>query len=160
MFWYILLTCGIIAIDQFSKIHFIAAFIKDASDRTVGPFLNLVNAWNPGVSFSMLDSGGLWGTIILSLFAFIVILFLSKWMYEEKNSVIRFALALIIGGAIGNLIDRIQYGAVFDFLDFHYETWHWPTFNLADVFICIGAFLIIVYSLCTHKKSLSKEIVK
>jgi len=146
--------------DQLSKIYLIAAFMNDASDRTVGPYLNVVNAWNPGVSFSMLDNGGLWGTVMLSLFAFIVILFLTNWMFEEKDRVIRFALALIIGGAVGNLLDRIQYGAVFDFLDFHYENWHWPTFNLADVFICIGAFMIVIYSLCTHKKTLSKETVK
>lgn len=147
-------------IDQISKWQIADIFANDFSSRVITPYFNLVEAWNTGVSFSMFDQGGIWGTVILTLFALGVVVFLLHWLSHEQNRLIQAALGLIIGGALGNVLDRIRFGAVYDFLDFHYGDYHWPAFNVADIFICTGAFLIIVHSLIYHKKQSLKEAVK
>ena len=115
-------------------------------------YFNLVRAWNTGVSFSMFNDWGMWGVVLLSLLAFGIILFLLLWLRKEQSRVLQVALGLIIGGAVGNVIDRIRLGAVFDFLDFHIGEQHWPAFNVADSFICIGAGIIIIHSLFIKDK--------
>lgn len=143
-------------IDQLSK-YFIRSYFDNATSPVeFCSFFNLVEAWNTGVSFSMFNNGGLIGIIILSLFAIGVIIFLLLWLRKENEKIIQIALGMIIGGAIGNVMDRIYYGAVYDFLDFHYKDMHWPAFNVADSFICIGAFIIILHSLL-NIKSCKKE---
>ncbi len=146
--------------DFLSKYYIAALFAKDAAVKSFGSYFNLVEAWNTGVSFSMFNDGGVWGTVLLSAFALGVVAFLLSWLRHEQSKTVQVALGLIIGGALGNVADRIRFGAVYDFLDFHYSTWHWPAFNAADSFICIGAFLIILHSLLTSEKHSTKEIVK
>ena len=148
------------AVDQLSKNFIANLFAADAAVKSFGSYFNVVEAWNTGVSFSMLNNGGVWGTVLLSIFAIAVVVFLLSWLKNEPSKTVQVALGLIIGGALGNVADRIRFGAVYDFLDFHYRTWHWPAFNAADSFICIGAFLIILHSLLTRKKHSLKEIVK
>jgi signal peptidase II len=132
-----------LAADQLTKGYLQDFFEADPTVRVQNPYFNVVNVWNTGVSFSMFDRGGLLGTVVLIAFALGVIGFLCRWLYHEKDRLTCVSLGLIIGGAIGNVIDRIRFGAVYDFLDFHYAAYHWPAFNLADTFICIGAALII-----------------
>ena len=72
------------------------------------------------------------------------------WLKNEKDKVTQVALGLIMGGALGNVIDRVIYGAVFDFLDFHIGDTHWPAFNVADSCICIGAVIIVLQSICAQ----------
>ena len=107
-------------------------------------FFNLVRSWNTGVSFSMFNDYGSLGTIMLSVVASGIVLFLLVWLKDEENSLSQIALGLVIGGAVGNIIDRVRLGAVFDFLDFHVAGHHWPAFNLADSFICIGAAILVL----------------
>lgn len=145
--------------DQLSKFLVREYFTNTASPFEFGGFFNLVEAWNTGVSFSMFDGGGLIGIIILSAFAIGVIIFLLLWLKKENNNLIKVALGMIIGGAIGNVVDRIYFGAVYDFLDFHYKNLHWPAFNVADSFISIGAFIIIIHSLL-NVNSCKKEGLK
>lgn len=141
--------------DQISK-HFVFRFVlENGSPYDVCDYLNIVSAFNKGVSFSMFDNGGLWGRVILILFALGVIIFLLLWMKDETSRFVRIALGLIIGGALGNVIDRLRMGAVYDFLDFHYGSYHWPAFNVADTLICVGAFFIILHAIC-HRKKVSK----
>ena len=83
---------------------------------------------------------------ILSVFALAVCACLMWWLKSEQDKTTRIGLALIIGGAVSNVIDRFLYGAVVDFLDFYIGSYHWPTFNVADSAICIGAFLICIRS--------------
>ena len=116
-------------------------------------FFNLVKVWNTGISFSMFNDYGNAGKIALICFALAVVAFLLRWMYNEDNRLKIFSLALIIGGALGNVVDRVRAGAVLDFLDFHYQTMHWPAFNLADTFICIGAFLLILLEFKAKKNN-------
>ena len=82
--------------------------------------------------------------------------FLCKWLRSEKNKLVQVALGFIIGGAIGNVIDRLVNGAVFDFLDFYWGSKHWPAFNVADSFICIGAVVIIAHSFFVTSKKVEK----
>ncbi len=131
------------ALDQVSKMLVFGYLMKTAPVVKITSFFNLVSAWNTGVSFSMFNDLGDMGVYILSAFSLLVVSFLIWWLSKEKDFIAQIALGLVIGGAIGNVIDRLRTGAVFDFLDFHFSGYHWPAFNLADSFICIGAILII-----------------
>ncbi len=142
----------VIVADQFSK-----ALVYDYLSQTepvvaVTSFFNLVMAWNKGVSFSMFANLGGYGVYVLSAFALVIIGLLLYWLWREKDKTMQLALGMIIGGAAGNVIDRVRLGAVFDFLDVHINAHHWPAFNVADSFICIGAVLICLGSLCCHVK--------
>jgi signal peptidase II len=108
------------------------------------PFMNWLLLFNPGAAFSFLaQSSGWqrWFFTVLGLAASAYILWLLRKSLDEK--LLCWALSLILGGALGNVLDRIMYGAVVDFIDLHYANWHWPAFNIADSAICIGATLII-----------------
>lgn len=137
----------VVLVDQLSKYVIKNLVLTEAPVLTLTSFFNLVTAWNTGVSFSMFNNGGLLGIVILSLMALAIVWLLVNWLSKEDNPLIQVALGFIIGGAIGNVIDRIRLGAVFDFLDFHVAGKHWPAFNVADSFICIGACVIIVYNI-------------
>lgn len=143
------LACAIVVVilDQFSKYYIMENILNEYGVISFTSFFNLVRAWNTGVSFSMFNDGGQAGVILLSLVSLIIVCFLLYWLYKEQEKIIQLSLGFIIGGAIGNVIDRISRGAVFDFLDFHIGDHHWPAFNLADSFICIGATIIIVHGL-------------
>lgn len=149
------LTCAIVVIilDQLSKYYVMEHILNEYGAISFTSFFNLVRAWNTGVSFSMFENGGTVGVILLSTLSITIVCFLLYWLYKEEIKVIQVALGFIIGGAIGNVIDRVSRGAVFDFLDFHLGDHHWPAFNLADSFICIGATIIIIHGLFfAHKK--------
>ena len=137
--------------DQFSK-WWIIGHLVAGSALAFGDFFNVVKVWNSGVSFSMFSNHGKLGVVVLSLVAMTVCLFLLHWMWRETNRLKIVALGLIIGGAVGNVIDRVRYGAVLDFLDFHFKQYHWPAFNMADTFICIGACILIFLEIFNHKK--------
>ncbi len=133
----------VVLADQVSKALVFGYLSESQPTVLVTDFFNLVTAWNTGVSFSMFNNLGDYGIYILSGFSLLVICFLMYWMCKEKNKVMQMALGFIIGGALGNVIDRVRIGAVFDFLDMHIGVHHWPAFNVADSFICIGAVLLI-----------------
>ncbi len=137
----------IIILDQVSKLFVSDYLVKDGGFVQYFSFFNLVYAWNTGVSFSMFNNHGAIGAIILSVVAIGVVIGLLWWLYNEKEKIIVIALGCIIGGALGNVIDRLRFGAVFDFLDFHYKSYHWPAFNVADSFIFIGACVIAIHSI-------------
>lgn len=147
MFLGLVIAAIIIVFDQFSKYWVAEYLLFETSKIEVLPFFNLVRAWNTGVSFSMFDSYGNVGVIMLSLLSLAIVAFLVNWLRKEESKFSQVALGFVIGGAIGNVIDRIRFGAVFDFLDVFVGTYHWPAFNVADSFICIGAFMLIFYSL-------------
>lgn len=123
-------------------------------DRAVAltPFFNLVVVWNRGVSFGMLDSASRLGPWILSGLALAVVVLLLGWLRRVDHPLTSAGLGLIIGGAIGNVIDRVRFGAVIDFLDFHALGWHWPAFNVADSAIFVGAVLLLVDGLLMPRR--------
>ncbi|MCM0045813.1 MAG: signal peptidase II, partial [Burkholderiaceae bacterium] len=111
----------------------------------VTSFFNLVMVYNPGAAFSFLANSGGWQRWFFSALALAVSIFI-VWMLNRNASQRMFcwSLSLILGGAVGNLIDRLAYGHVIDFLDFHVAGWHWPAFNIADGAITIGAALFVL----------------
>ena len=110
------------------------------------PFFNIVMVWNKGISFGMFNDGGMIGVIFLIALAVAIILFFVGWMFVSQSGYQRLAIALVIGGALGNVLDRARFGAVVDFLDVHAYGYHWPAFNISDSAIVIGVFLLIVQS--------------
>ena len=109
----------------------------------VAPFINVVTVWNTGVSFGMLQSESGMAPLLLSGLALAIVVALFVWMRRAENRVMATALGLIIGGALGNTFDRLTFGAVFDFLDFHAAGYHWPAFNVADSAIVVGVIALL-----------------
>ena len=134
----------IIVFDQLSKYYVLHHFLGLNLYIQFGDYFNIVRAWNTGVSFSMFNNYGNVGVYVLSAVAIGVVATLVNWLRSEKSTIMQVAIGMIIGGALGNVIDRLRLGAVFDFLDFHIGDSHWPAFNVADSFICIGAGLVIL----------------
>ena len=145
------MALGVIVLDQISKMMVFQYLSGLGHHVEVTSFFNLVSAWNTGVSFSMFNNLGNAGIYILSGFSLVVVCFLLYWLSKEKTVYMRLALGGVIGGALGNVIDRVRLGAVFDFLDVHVGQHHWPAFNVADSFICIGAVLIVLDGLFFNK---------
>ncbi len=151
------IACIVTILDQLSKYLVLNYVLGTYNYIKVWPFFNVVNAWNTGVSFSMFSSNGNAGTIVLSIVALLIIAMMLWWLKNEKSLPTKIALGMIIGGALGNVIDRLRFGAVFDFLDFYIIDYHWPAFNLADSMICIGAAIILIDGICNAKKGENKQ---
>lgn len=127
--------------DQITK--FVVINELNLGERiNIFPFFNFVRVQNKGVSFGLL-SGSL-QPLILTLIACVVVCFLI--MYAKENKQYRIPISLILGGALGNIIDRIRYGSVVDFLDFYLAEYHWPAFNVADSAITLGVFSLLLIS--------------
>lgn len=150
---WVALAALVVLIDQLTKIMIEHSF-SFGEVRPITSFFNLVLTYNKGAAFSFLANAGGWQdefltTVGIGASAFILYL-LARHGTQKLFSL---ALALILGGAIGNVIDRIAYGHVIDFLDFHVAGWHWPAFNVADSAIVGGAALLILDELLRVRKS-------
>ena len=152
MFLGLSIAFAAVLLDQLSKYYMLNEVLGQSAIIVISPVFNLVKAWNTGVSFSMFNNYGSLGAFLLSGVALVIVGFLLYWLKNEANRLAQVALGMIIGGAIGNVIDRVRLGAVFDFLDFHIGESHWPAFNLADSFICIGAAILVLQSVCHYLK--------
>lgn len=139
-------------LDQISKSLILDMFANDPRGVEVLPFFNLVLAWNRGVSFGMFGGGTVpaWGLAVVS---FAICGVLLVWMFRSAGRWTTVSLGLVIGGAIGNVIDRFMHGAVVDFLDFHVAGTHWPAFNVADSAITVGVVLLVVESLFSRPEA-------
>jgi len=142
--WYLLLALAVLIADQITK-WWAQMSLPMAQPIKVTDFLNWFLIYNPGAAFSFLSQAGGWQrwffTVIGIVAAIVIIWLLQKNTHDRPFCL---ALSLILGGAIGNVIDRLLYGAVVDFIDVHYDGWHWPAFNVADSAISIGATLIVI----------------
>lgn len=142
--WYVLLALGVLIADQMTK-WWAQMSLPMAQPIKVTDFLNWFLIYNPGAAFSFLSQAGGWQrwffTVIGIVAAIVIIWLLQKNVHDRPFCL---ALSLILGGAIGNVLDRLLYGAVVDFIDVHYDGWHWPAFNIADSAISIGATLIVI----------------
>jgi signal peptidase II len=146
------LAAAVVAADQLVKWIVLARFAPGAG-LEVTAFFNLVLVFNKGAAFSFLAREAGWQTPLLVGFALVAAGIVSVLIVRspEKN-LLRAALALILGGALGNVIDRLRFGHVVDFLDFHAAGWHFPAFNVADSAITIGAALLILDGFVFHEK--------
>lgn len=147
----------ILILDQASKWWILLDIMNPPLTIEVLPFFNLVLVWNRGVSFGLFPAGDTTGMWILVGVALAVCLALLMWLRSADNRRTVIALGLIIGGAIGNVVDRIVHGAVVDFIDVHAGGYHWPAFNVADSAICIGAGLLILDSLTSKPHNREDE---
>ncbi len=142
------LIAVVLVLDQLSK-YWLYEYLITGGRRMVEllPFFNLVAVWNYGVSFGMFNSGSAAASWIFIGLALLIVVVLGLWMRRALRLVPAAALGLVIGGALGNVVDRIRFGAVFDFLDIHAFGWHWPAFNVADSAISIGVAALLIDSL-------------
>ena len=138
-----ILSFIILLIDQLSKIILDKVLILGKSIKIFDKFLYITKVYNDGISFSML-TGKRYLIIIISIIILVFLYFYMKKFKENKRNIIAFSL--LIGGLLGNLIDRIIHGYVIDFIDFYIFNYNYPIFNIADVCICIGVF-ILLYSI-------------
>lgn len=150
------LTLFIILIDQGSK-YWASADLTPYQPESVLPMVNLTLAFNSGAAFSFLSHTGEWHRWIFAAFSTIMsfILTIAILRSAANMKLQLFALSLILGGALGNLIDRAFWGYVIDFIEIYYKNFHWPVFNVADSAICIGAFLLILDLLKSNHKPVS-----
>ena len=137
----------VLLIDQATKWLMLLVVMAPPRVIEVTGFFNLVLAWNTGVSFSAFAGSGPAGRWILVGVAVVICGFVLAWMGRTQRRLLIAGFAVIVGGALGNVIDRLIHGAVVDFLDFHLAGWHWPAFNLADTAITLGVVAIIADSL-------------
>jgi len=129
--------------------------ITSAEGIAVTPFFNLVKVWNPGVSFGMLQTipQGQW---VLSGLALVIVTVILYFLLKTTKRFEIYGYSLVIAGALGNTLDRVRHGAVFDYLDFYAYGYHWPAFNITDMAIFIGVSLLIVGSF-KHDKANNKD---
>ncbi|MEO6919944.1 MAG: signal peptidase II [Collimonas sp.] len=134
----------ILVIDQLTKITIVRLFSYGES-QPVTSFFNLVLVYNKGAAFSFLSTESGWQRYLFTALGIAAALFITFLLKRHAGQrMFCTALALILGGAIGNVVDRIAYGHVIDFLDFYMRNWHWPAFNIADSAICVGAVLFVI----------------
>jgi len=151
----IFLILSIIALDQVTKLAILGIDVVDIyPEMEITSFLNLVLVQNKGISFGLFSRYEIGWLISILTIGIVVVLFI--WMRKLERAILALPFSLIIGGAIGNLIDRLNYGFVVDFIDFHFFGWHWPAFNIADSAITVGVIFLLIASFSNNFKLFSK----
>lgn len=151
------ITLLVIILDQISKIT-ADQFLLYQQPVALMPLFNLTLVYNQGVAFSFLSDAGGWQRWFFMLLSLSISIVLVTWLKKLKpqQKLQTASIALILGGAIGNLIDRSIYGHVIDFIDIYYHSHHWPAFNIADSAITLGALLLIIDSFKNHEQNSSQ----
>ena len=158
MIWklgYLAVAGGVFMIDQATKAWATQELRFGGDKSVISGFLNLAYAQNTGVAFSMLDDHGdigRWGLSVVAFVAAILVLYFF-WRTPRTDDRILGALALLLAGIAGNVTDRMRLGFVVDFIDVQFGGWHYPTFNVADAAICIGAGLLLIDMILTSRKT-------
>lgn len=140
----LLAAVATVVLDQAAKLLVLRYLSPGLAVELIPGFFNLVLTHNPGAAFGLLTG---WPPLLLAGLALLV-LFLLGWLVyaaDARETAFFSLVGLTAGGAAGNVIDRVRLGAVVDFLDFHFKGYHWPAFNVADIAICLGCFLMVVY---------------
>jgi signal peptidase II len=145
----------VVILDQLSKAAVVGFFAGRAlgQHERVTPFFSLVLTYNRGMSFGLFNQGAGLNALLFSLVAAVIVAVLVYWLSRVESPLLAIAIGLVIGGAIGNVIDRIRLGAVVDFLDFYIGSWHWPAFNVADSAICVGVAAMLLDGLLLHREA-------
>lgn len=155
---YLWLALVLVVLDQVTKLYVIDNFMLFESIEVM-PYLNFTYVHNYGAAFSFLSDQGGWQRWLFTFFAIAVSIVLLVWLRRNPVSLWRqnLSFALILSGALGNVIDRIQYGYVIDFIDVYVDDWHWPAFNVADMAITIGAILMLLEAFFEPGQSKQEE---
>jgi signal peptidase II len=153
LLWACLITFLVIAIDQASKAWILYDIMNPPTVLPLLPFLDIILTWNPGVGFGLFKAHSLGGVIALTVLALTISISLGTWLWRTTDKFLLVCLSLIIGGAIGNIIDRLRFGAVLDFIYVHLYIfgYHFPAFNVADSAISVGAVLLLLESYMRNK---------
>lgn len=148
------LSALVIGLDQFSK-YLAETHLAFQTPQALLPGLNLTLMYNTGAAFSFLSTAGGWQRWLFTGLAIVASIALVVWLKRlpAAQRAIAIALAAILGGALGNVIDRIRLGHVIDFIDVYYRGWHWPAFNIADSAITLGVAVLIVDAVLTGKRA-------
>jgi lipoprotein signal peptidase len=149
----IILMSLVIIVDQISKWYVLHVMNAEAGQPIpVISNFNVTLVHNRGVTFGLLNNlNHEWVTDGLIAVAVLVVLVLGRWMWRTSSTLVCVALGAIMGGAVGNIMDRVRYGAVVDFLDVYYKNYHWPSFNVADSMIVCGVGLLLIDSMVRAK---------
>lgn len=149
---YFLLAALAIVLDQASKMLVLSNFEYAERVNVIPDFFDLTLVYNPGAAFSFLaDAGGWQKYFFLALAAVISVWLARSIVKDDFGRWGKWGAAMIIGGAIGNVVDRLQHGHVIDYFLFYWQSWYYPAFNVADSFICVGAALLVIDGF-RHKK--------
>lgn len=149
----IAVALAVLAADQASKWWILEVFdLPGRGSVTLLPVLNLTMVWNRGVTFGLLSSDGAWGAAALAALALAVVAALFVWLRRAERLGVALALGAVAGGAVGNVIDRLRYGAVVDFIHAHAWGWSWYVFNLADAAIVCGVGVLLLDSLLAPRR--------
>ena len=145
----------VVALDQISKWWMVGLLLpRGGRPVEIAPFFNLVEVWNRGMSFGLFNAAQMpWAFVAVAL---AISALLVWWLGRAGRAWQALSIGLVLGGALGNVVDRVRFGAVFDFLDFHAAGWHWPAFNLADSAISVGVCLLLLDGLFEARESPKK----
>ncbi|MGB0629264.1 MAG: signal peptidase II [Alphaproteobacteria bacterium] len=149
--WGLSIAALVVLLDQASKYWVVHHVMAPPRIIEVTSFFNIVMVWNKGASFGLFSSQSVWTQALLGGLAVIISLVLVIWLTRAQNRWLALSLGLVVGGALGNAIDRAVYLAVADFLDFHVAGYHWPSFNVADIAISVGVVLLLLDGLITGR---------
>ena len=155
----LLIAAVVLVLDQLTKLWVLDVFGALPPAERIRPFasiFNLVLVWNRGVSFGLFNNDAGVNALVFSALAAVIVVALVVWLSRVQAPILALAIGLVIGGAIGNVADRLRLGAVVDFLDFHVGLWHWPAFNVADSAICVGVGLILLDGLLPRRETRTK----
>ena len=147
----------IVVLDQISKWYVVDVVMNPPRTIEITPFFNLVMGWNRGISFGLFNTDSPVTIWLLPAVAGVIVVVLAVWLSRVDRLLLGAALGFIVGGAIGNIIDRLRFGAVADFLDVHAMGLHWPAFNIADTMITVGAAVLIFDSLFVRAQPGKRE---
>ena len=152
------LSLLVLILDQASKLA-IDSSMQLFESIPIMPGFSLTYVHNTGAAFSFLSQAGGWQRWLFAGLAIVMSSVITVWLLrlQKHETLMATALSLILGGAIGNLIDRVAYGYVIDFLDVYYQTWHWPAFNIADSAICIGVGLMLLENVGVGRKTVDAQ---
>jgi len=153
----LLFLITVFIIDRLTKLYILnLAEVKNSMDIYVTSYLNLYLIWNKGIAFGLfsMNESIVYNFITIIIAIIILIIFFMMW---KNDNIQRFFLAIVAGGALGNFYDRIIYTAVPDFIDIHFQGFHWFVFNVADIFITIGVFCLILVELFNNNKIINEK---
>jgi signal peptidase II len=156
--WFSVIAAAVIALDQLTKHLVVQRFKLHESVRVIPGFFDLTYVRNPGAAFGFLAGAtGAWRSIFFITVSAVALVVIVALVRQTRDRLPLLAFGLIGGGAVGNLIDRVRFGEVVDFIDWFYRTYHWPTFNIADSAISIGVGLLAIDMLFPRKQEEQKS---
>lgn len=139
---YWIIAASVLILDQLTKYWAAATLIKGSIP--IAPVLKFTLVHNTGAAFGFMSSAGGWQNVFFMVVAALASVLIAVMLWRLQDRWVGSGLALILGGALGNLVDRALHGYVIDFIDVYYGTWHWPAFNIADSAITVGAVILII----------------